>query len=252
MGRKITDTEINLRIMPTASRWPSPETARTIAWDRLRDCTKGLRDMAHALEIGCQAAEADPDLSPEGRKRRKATLGAKALAELEQYKPFLLAEKAALNDINHIEEKMISLPPPATGFADALLAQEIRSFLRAQEHPIDAALKNISDPKILGAAINAPAVLSGLTETEAGVLRDRARTVLHPDLAAAQADLTRAVADVREGVAAARRVVIERTELQVESEMTKMMRDHHQKPAEEPSQKARAAAPAEEPLAKAG
>ena len=46
MIRRLTDIEIAARIVPTVVRWPSSETAKTLAWDRLRDARSATRDAA--------------------------------------------------------------------------------------------------------------------------------------------------------------------------------------------------------------
>jgi hypothetical protein len=61
---------------------------------------------------------------------------------------------------------MIDLPEPPTSVADVALAQEIRQYIRCQKSPIDVAVKFMSNPRILGAILTAPAILSGLSATE--------------------------------------------------------------------------------------
>ena len=68
----------------------------------------------------------------EGIARRRSELGRQALAELQSFKPFAIAEKATRENIEVLEKKMEDLPQPPTALADAMLAQEIRQYVRGQ------------------------------------------------------------------------------------------------------------------------
>jgi hypothetical protein len=94
----MTDTEIAMRIVPTRLRWPPAEIAKTIAWDRLREAVDLLHGLVRAVDNNCQQAEQDIDLSLEGIARRREALGHQALSELANFKPFQIAEKAALDN----------------------------------------------------------------------------------------------------------------------------------------------------------
>jgi hypothetical protein len=213
MPKQLTDTEIAMRIVPTRLRWPSPETAKTIAWDRLREAVDLLHGLVRAVDNNCQQAEQDIDLSPEGIARRRTELGRQALTELANFKPLQIAEKAALENLDYLEKKMVDLPQPPTNVADVALAQEIRQYVRGQKSPIDFAAKSMSDPRVLSAILNAPAFLSGLGDTEWNMVRERARTAMHPEQAQMQKWLMKARDELREGVAATKRMLLERCEM---------------------------------------
>jgi hypothetical protein len=66
---------------------------------------------------------------------------------------------------------------------------------------------------MLGAILTAPACLSGLSDAEWNVMRERARTALHPEQAQMQQWLTKARDELRGGVEAARRTVWERCQI---------------------------------------
>jgi hypothetical protein len=212
----MTENDIEVRIVPTVLRWPSRDTAKTIAWDRARECVDSFRGVLRAVDAHCTKAEQNADLSPAGIARQRAAVGQQALAELDSFKPFQLAEKAVAENIRYLEDKMTALPQPPTSFADALLAQEIRQDIKQSRHgqktPLDVDAV-VSDRRILGAVLNAPARLSGLTETELNVVREKARIALHPDQHQLQQHLRKAVDDLREGLNATRRAVRERCEL---------------------------------------
>jgi hypothetical protein len=108
---------------------------------------------------------------------------------------------------------MTDLPASPTSIAEVSIAQEIRAYLRSQKSPIDFVLKNISDPRILGAILHAPISLTSLSDAQLSMVRERARRSLHPEQTQMQEHLTKALDDLREGVAAARRAVLERCQM---------------------------------------
>jgi hypothetical protein len=95
----------------------------------------------------------------------------------------------------------------------AILAQEIRQYISDQKSPIDFAAKSMTDPRVLSAILNAPAFLSGLSDTEWKLVRERARTALHPEQAQMQEWLMKARDELREGVEATKRMLLERCEM---------------------------------------
>ena len=213
MSRRLTDVQIAAYVIPTAPRWPSREVGKTVAWQRLHDAVEALRVLVRVVDDGCLQAEQDQDLSLDGIARRRAALGRQALSELEQFKPLQTAERAVAENIDYLEKKMVDLPQPPTHIADVALAQEIRAYIRAQKSPIDGAAKSISDPRILSAILNAPPFLSGLNDSEFNLVRERARTALHPEQAEMQKLLKKALDDLRSGIGAVRRTVLERCQI---------------------------------------
>lgn len=74
-------------------------------------------------------------------------------------------------------------------------------------------MRCISDPLMLRAILTAPACLSGLSDAELSVVRERARTALHPEQAQMQQELAKSRDDLGGGVDAARRMVRERCQI---------------------------------------
>jgi hypothetical protein len=79
-------------------------------------------------------------------------------------------------------------------------------------------MKGMSDFRVLGALLNAPAFLSGLNDEELNVIRERARQTLHPEQVQKQNSLRKAMDEVRKGMDAAKRAVLERCEVREESD----------------------------------
>jgi hypothetical protein len=207
----MSDIEIAARIVPTMLRWPAE--AKTIAWDKLRECVDALRGLVYTVNARCTEAEQDQDLSPEGIVRRRTQLGHHALTDLGSFKPFHDAEKAVTSNLTHLEQRMVELPKPTTNAVDFMLEQEIRGYVNEQKSPLDFILKSISDHRALSAVLNAPPYLSGLSDTEWNMVRERARVALHPEQSEMQQWLKKALSEVQGGVAAAKRAVLERCEM---------------------------------------
>ena len=74
-------------------------------------------------------------------------------------------------------------------------------------------MKSISDPRMLGAILNAPPFLSGLNDSEYNLVHSKARTTLHPEQSEMQRQLRKSLDDLKAGVEAARRLICERCEL---------------------------------------
>jgi hypothetical protein len=176
-------------------------------------CVDALHGLVETVENGCIEAEENPDFSVEGVRRRRAELGRQALVELEKFKPLEVAEKATRTNIDYLENKMVDLPQSPTAVADVMLAQEIRQYIRGQKSPIEFAVKSVHDPRMLAAILTAPGCLSGLSDSEWNVVRERARTALHPQQAQMQQQLAKSLDQLREGVAATKRLLIERCEI---------------------------------------
>jgi hypothetical protein len=206
----LTDNEIHTCVVATRIRWP--ETGTTIAWSRLHDCVDALQDLVRTVGLHCVEAEQNRDFSAAGIMRRRLELGRQALTELANFKPFQAAEKATLDNIDYLEKKMIDLPQPPTNVADVALAQEIRSYVSKQKSPIDVAVRAMSDHRILSAILNAPPFLSGLSDAEFKVVRERARAALHPEQVKMQQQLTKSLEELRAGLAATKRMLLERCE----------------------------------------
>ena len=126
--KRLTEAEIQVRIVPTMLRWPSPESANTSVWDQLRDCVEALRGMLRLLDEKCDRAEHDSDLKPESIARRRKELGNQALSKLAAFTPLRSAELAVDKNINDLEPKMQNLLRKAL--------EELREGIAATERAV--------------------------------------------------------------------------------------------------------------------
>lgn len=150
-------------------------------------------------------------------RRRSTTTwpagGRQALTELSDFKPFRTAEKAVASNLALLEERMVELPKPTTSGPEFMLEQEIRGYISEQKSSVDFVLKSMADRRVVSAVLNAPPYLSGLSDTEWNMVRERARAALHPEQSEMQQWLKKALSEVEEGMAAAKRMLLERCEM---------------------------------------
>src|SRR4051794_17194716 len=139
MPKRISETEIAVRIVPTSARWPDNPS---VPWQKLRACVTALMDLARKVDNECDAAEADRGLSAEGIARRRREIAGKALADLGEFAPLKAAESAVATGLVLLEEKMTPLPDVPTELPEAMLAAEIRAHVSKQKDPVEFALKS--------------------------------------------------------------------------------------------------------------
>ncbi|GLS36063.1 hypothetical protein GCM10010869_16520 [Mesorhizobium tianshanense] len=231
MPKKITNIEIAATIAPMQSRWP---TDPVVHWERLHQAVQSIRDLVATVDASCLGIEADTDLSPEGLYRRRAEIGRKAIAELEALSSVRGAESAVQKAVETFDSGLSADIPKPTTVAEVALAQEIRQFMRsAGGSPFDFAMRNVTNPVVLGAIVHAPQFLSGLDDAAVTAIRARASTALHPDLVKQKADAEKALEELQKAVGAAKRLVFARTETvqEAQSGVVRGIRDKAPAPA---------------------
>jgi hypothetical protein len=72
--------KLKMTIVPGQTGWPPPEY---LHWRYLHECTDEARASVSKAYAKMAAIDADPDLSPQGKQRRRREAAAQALAELE-------------------------------------------------------------------------------------------------------------------------------------------------------------------------
>jgi len=102
MSRPLTDLDIAVRVVPTVLRWPD---ANKGVWRTLRDCVQSLHALGRRLDERCMEVERDTALDRKSIERQRNELGSAALLELSSFKPFQIADKAASEEINLLEQQ---------------------------------------------------------------------------------------------------------------------------------------------------
>ncbi|MER8923417.1 hypothetical protein [Mesorhizobium sp. M0802] len=212
MPKQLTDIEIEARIAAGSVRWPST----AIHWQRLKEAVAAARALVTAVDANCRAVEQDSDLSPEGIYRKRAEIGRRAVGELSDFTPLRSAEAAVSSAVSLFESGMVDLPKAPAGIAEVALAQELRTHIRAQENPAGFVLSHLDDVRVVGAVLYAPGFLSGLRDEGLNVIRDRARSALHPEQVLYRKEAEEALDVLRKGIAAAQRMILARTETRID------------------------------------
>ncbi|MER8979454.1 hypothetical protein [Mesorhizobium sp. M0870] len=212
MPKQITEIEIEARIAPASTRWPNT----AIHWEKLKEAVAAVRALITAVDANCRGVEQDSDLSPEGIYRKRAEIGRRAVRDLTEFTPLRSAESAVSRAVSLFETGMVDLPKPPSGIAEVALAQELRAHVRAQENPAGFVLNHLDDGRVVGAVLHAPGFLSGLKDEGLNVIRDRARSALHPEHVQHRKEAEDALDVLRKGIAAAQRMILARTETRID------------------------------------
>ncbi|RWC92300.1 MAG: hypothetical protein EOS72_01915 [Mesorhizobium sp.] len=212
MPKQITELEIEARIAPVSIRWPSS----AIHWEKLKKAVDAIRVLVAVVDANCTATEQDPDLSLEGIARKRVEIGRRALLELSDFAPQKSAESAVGSAVSLFESRMVDVPKPPSSIAEVALAQELRTHGRAQQSPIGFVLNHLNDGRLVGAVLNAPGFLSGLEGEGLNVVRDRARSALHPEQVKHRKEAEEALEVLGKGIAAAQRMILARTETRID------------------------------------
>jgi hypothetical protein len=102
-SKRLTDTEIAVRIVPRRLRWSPPGT--DIAWTKAHDCVDALQNLVGKVDLGCLEAERDRDSSTSSIVHRRTQICEKAMTELVNFRLFQIAEKAVTEKIDLLEKR---------------------------------------------------------------------------------------------------------------------------------------------------
>jgi hypothetical protein len=153
-----------------ASKFPTHEV---VHWQTLRAVPPRIRELLHVANETMAQIEVDPNLSAEGKKRKRADAARETIAQL--CNPMEPAESAAGRRIEKLRDKLDALvaegrPKDA---AEAQIAAEIRAHVARSERPAMTALKLKGNKQAVAAILEAPCFLSGLNEIEASAFRSQ-------------------------------------------------------------------------------
>lgn len=128
--KRLTEAEIQVRIVPTHLRWPERGTA--IAWTRAHECVDALQDFVRDVDLGCLKAEQDRELSAGAIARRRAEICDQAMIKLANFPAFHIAEKT-------LSENIVALERLRNRDADQVqLLQKFKQALRDLQEGVEA------------------------------------------------------------------------------------------------------------------
>ncbi|TIL63152.1 MAG: hypothetical protein E5Y89_25830, partial [Mesorhizobium sp.] len=195
MARQLTELDIAAHIAPTSARWPST----ALHWEKLKKAVEAIRELVAGMDADCMAVERDSDLSVDGIARRRVEIARRAFGKLADLPTQTAAEAAVASAISMFEARMVDLPKSPLTVAEVALAQELRTYMRAQKNPIGFVLNHLDDKRLVGAVLDAPGFLSGLEDEGLNVIRDRAKSALHPEQVQQRKDAEEALEALRKG-----------------------------------------------------
>lgn len=185
--------QLKVLICPQQARWPRPDVevtrkGETFAmrggqWPKLHAVPEEARERVSEAFAEMEAIEADRDLSNEGRARKKKQVAADVIADFQNSKT-LEAAKDVVSRLKAkwAEETGLPVRPPSS-IGEAMMQAEIRSHLAAMKgSKMDFLSKHAIDPRVAGAILGAPPFLSGLTDTEVGVVKSRIERYVAPEI----------------------------------------------------------------------
>ena len=95
--RKLTDSQIAIRIVPTHLRWPKSDTSAV--WTKAHNCVDALQDLIRSVDVACIEAQQ----GHEGGITRRSEIRDQALRKLVNFRAFEIAEKALIENIDTLE-----------------------------------------------------------------------------------------------------------------------------------------------------
>lgn len=131
-ARKLTDTEIKIRIVPTHLRWP--EAGTSVIWRRLHECVQQLHEFARATDNDCIEIEQKREFGRNEIERQHTEVGQEALKKLAHFRPFEIAEQTATKEIDALENREALTPQEAQAKQKLMRAvDELRAGIAATQ-----------------------------------------------------------------------------------------------------------------------
>ena len=202
--------QLKALICPQQARWPRPDVEVTRKgeafvmlggqWPKLHAAMDEARERVSKAWARMDEIDADGDLSNEGRIRKKKTLATEAIADFQNSKT-LEAAKAVVSRLKAKWSEETGLPTnPPSNIGDAMMQAEIRSHLAAMKgSKMDFLAKHAIDPRVAAAVLGAPPFLSGLSDTEAVVVKRRIEQYVAPEVVKVREATLRALQEAEGG-----------------------------------------------------
>lgn len=201
--------KLRTQLMPSQSRWPT-ETLHFIKMHAATDRARELVTQAYQ-----QLAEIDGnnDLSPEGRKRQRAAIGTKALADFQNAKELQLACEGVERQLAKWQEMVGMSIKPASNIAEASIHAQIRDRLHAAKNKMSFVEQYAADPVVASAIMTAPLCLSGLSDAEVAMVKKKIESHVDPRILEAREQVTKALKECEQGWQRAQQLIAERAGL---------------------------------------
>ena len=199
--------KLRMQIVPAADRWPDD----LHHWATLKSAALEARSRVAKVDEAVAAIDEDPTLSAQGKAERRRQVAEKALAEAEASQALDGARQSVDRMMQRWNAKLgegIEPPEDPRGVA---VAVQIRDHVAAMKDGRLAFVeRNLHDATLVSAILTAPAFLSGLSDTEVGVIRGKIEERVSPEIVKARSDTAKALAETEQGWTRAIRLIAER------------------------------------------
>lgn len=169
--------------------------------DQYRDSIEATQAVARKAAEEAKKIAADPDLSAEGKAKRVAEVNRAAMKELAQVADDLNAHDGVIREqvaepLQYVESYQPN--DPATPMLDLALVQAFKAMEGHERTNCVARMIDGNDQRMADAILRLPTVLTGLSSTTLGHLRDAAVNRMHPAESAQRRNLAVAASAARE------------------------------------------------------
>jgi hypothetical protein len=201
--------KIHMTIMPESHKWPPPNYTH---WEKLHRLADEARELVAKAFKAMDEIDHNPDLSAEGKVKERAKLAEQAITNFHKSKALENARDAVERQQRYWAAKTEQAFKPAEDPQTVALHAQIRDRItNMKEGRLAFIDKHIAHPAVVSAVLTAPAFLSGLSDVELGVIRQKVeKRVLSAEVAEAKATTEKALLAAEKGWERAVDVIAER------------------------------------------
>ena len=168
------DLKIRAVLMPELARWPE---LKYYQWQKLHQVANEAHDRVSRACALLDEVDADRDLTPEGKIKKRAAIAERAVADFRKSTTLENARTAVSQLQARWNAKIDEAIKPAADYGQAVTYGQIRGHIAGLDEKARLAFVdkhlNDDDAVVVSAVLTAPEFLSGLTPVEIGVIRSK-------------------------------------------------------------------------------
>lgn len=192
------ELKLKMAIAPGQARWPEP---KYFHWQKLHAVPDEARQRVNQALAAMDAVDANPDLSPPGKKRECAKIAEQAIADFQRSATLENAHSAVAQQQERWAAKIGEIVKPPEDIGAATTYMQIRDRVADMKEGRLAFLdKHAGDPVVASAVLSAPAFLSGLSDTEFAVVKSKIeKHFISAEITEAKAATEKAMQEAEQG-----------------------------------------------------
>jgi len=209
-NKEFSELQLRATIVPEQARWPAPDvktslmgetpTIQGLHWLKLHAAANEARQRVASAWAAMDEIDADIDLSPQGKGRKKQQFAADAIADFQKSKALLEAKDAVERQLAKWEKETGLAIKTPTNLAEIVMQSEIRAHLAAMKDKRLAFLeRHATDPRVASAILGAPPFLSGLTDDDVAFVHNKIEQRVAPEIAEARTTTLKALEQAEQG-----------------------------------------------------